>query len=69
MAQSYTPEQVLLDLRRRIAGSTQADVARSLGFAPAFICDVTMGRRDLTDRLARALGYDRQPDRYVKVSK
>ncbi len=37
----------------------QAGWAKAHGFSPAFVNDVLRGRRDITDRLAEALGFQR----------
>lgn len=33
--------------------------AKELGFTPQFILDVVKGRRSVSDRLAKAMGYSR----------
>lgn len=49
-------------LRQRIkalcADSSQTEVAKELGFSIQYIHDVINGRRGISKRLAKALGYD-----------
>lgn len=55
-----TSDEVLELIRERIrlAGAA-AKVARDLGVTPAFLSDVLNGRRNITARLAAALGLAR----------
>ena len=60
MTKYSTDDDVLRQLRRecRELGS-QAEWARRNDFTRAFISDLLAGRRDVTDRLAAALGFER----------
>jgi plasmid maintenance system antidote protein VapI len=51
--------EALLELRRRVKESTQKDAAKSLKVTPQFICDVLKGRREISETLAKRLGYKR----------
>lgn len=64
---TYTGAEVLAELARLCTLDSQRTVAASLGFAPQFINDVRQGRRGLTDKLARALGFEPLEQRYVRT--
>lgn len=51
-----TPIQIL---RQMVGASSQKAVAAQLGVSGSYVCDVLKGRRDVTKRLAKALGYQR----------
>lgn len=54
-------EQQLIDiLKRQVKGSSQKAVALKLGVTPQFLCDVLGRRRNISETLARALGYSRE---------
>lgn len=38
-------------------GSSQSKVAKTLGISSPFLSDVLKGRRDISSRLAEAMGY------------
>ena len=63
----YTAEEVRQDLRSRCVETSQQSVALETGFTPAFINDVVHGRRDMTQKLALALGYRIPPDVYERI--
>jgi plasmid maintenance system antidote protein VapI len=55
-----TEDEIIEELKRRVAESTQRHVAESLGVAPQFLCDVLKRRRNVSETLANALGYRRE---------
>ncbi len=63
---SYTEAQLLNSLREAIRAKTQRQLAAELGFTPQFINDVLKGRREFTENLANALGFEKLPDRFVR---
>ena len=60
--------EVIKELKRRVGKTSQKEVAISFGMTPQFICDVLKGRRDMTENLARELGYIRVIN-YVQVTR
>jgi plasmid maintenance system antidote protein VapI len=62
----YTQADLMNDLRARCCATTQKDVAVCLAMPPSFINDVLSGRRNMTDNLARAMGYEPVEKRYEK---
>lgn len=59
MTKDQTEADIRAELQRRCNRATQRQVARELGYSDAFICDVLMGRRAVTAKLAEQLGYER----------
>jgi plasmid maintenance system antidote protein VapI len=59
MAALKTTEQILDELKRRVAGVTQKEAAESLGISTPYLFDLVRGRRAITDKLAAKLGYER----------
>lgn len=57
MARDYSKNEVLQVLWGRVNSSSQKRVADELGIHPATLNDVLYERRNLTDRIARGLGY------------
>ena len=51
----------LLKASIHIGGGSMASWAKKHGLSRSFVCDVLSGRRQITERLAKALGY--QPAR------
>jgi transcriptional regulator with XRE-family HTH domain len=49
---------VILKLRRRCRGTTQARVAADIGISPQLLCDVLKGRRAPGPAILRALGLE-----------
>ena len=56
----YTTEDVMDDLRRRVSSSTQVAVAASLGVSAQHVNDLLNGRREMSERIAGAMGYERK---------
>jgi plasmid maintenance system antidote protein VapI len=54
------------ELKRRVKCANQREVALALGVTPQFINDVLRGRRDMSENLAKGLGYIKVIN-YVKV--
>jgi len=50
-------KDVVKELKRRVDTTSQKDVAIALGMTPQFINDVIKGRREVSENLARGLGY------------
>ena len=64
----YSEKELVKQLRDECkALGTQTMVAKRLKVGRAFLCDVLMGRRDVSLRLAKAMGYARLPIAYVKA--
>ena len=63
----YTQADLLKELRSRCTQTTQKDVAICLALPPSFINDVLQGRRNFTDNLARAMGYEPVERAYRKA--
>lgn len=57
MSETFTEKYLVQTLRLRARKTSQVQVAKELGLSPAFICDVLKGRREVTERLARKMGY------------
>ena len=56
----FTTDDVLAELRKRVAANGQKWVAVDLGLSSQFINDVLRGRREMSKSLAMALGYERK---------
>lgn len=57
-----TNDQALVLLRERIAAyKTQAQSAAALGVSPAHLSDILNGHREISPKLARALGLRKIP--------
>jgi predicted transcriptional regulator len=57
MSERVTSRQIVQLLRNAVKMRSQREVADDLGLSPAFVCDVLKGRREVTERLARKMGY------------
>jgi predicted transcriptional regulator len=57
MGERVTTRQIVQLLRNAVKMRSQREVADDLGLSPAFVCDVLKGRREVTERLARKMGY------------
>lgn len=57
VAREYSKNDVLQVLWDRVNRSSQKQVADELGIHPATLNDVLYERRNLTDRIARGLGF------------
>jgi plasmid maintenance system antidote protein VapI len=66
---TYSADEILNLLRLRVENRTQKEVAATLGFTPQFLNDVLAGRRDLTDNLALALGFERNATTYIPATR
>lgn len=51
---------VIVKLRRRLTGTTQAKVAKDLGITQAYLNDILRGKRDPGEKLLAALGLQRR---------
>ena len=56
----YTTEDVMAELRSRVAASTQRAVATDLGVSFQHLNDLLNGRRAMSERIAEAMGYERK---------
>lgn len=54
-----TEDEMRLDLRRLCEADSMTGVAKRFGLSSAFICDVLHARRNVTSKLAGAMGYQR----------
>jgi hypothetical protein len=61
----YTQEDVVEAIRKEIAASSLRSVAASKGFSAPLISDMTLGKRNVSERVARAFGFIRE----LKVTK
>ena len=59
MNEALTERQMIETLKSRVRQSSQRKVAEELKLSPAFVCDVLKGRREVTERLARRMGFKR----------
>lgn len=59
MSETLTERQLKDVLKAKAKQTSQRKVAAELRVSPAFMCDVLKGRRVVTERLARKLGYKR----------
>lgn len=50
-------DQVLAEIRS--AGTPQNELATKLGVSPTYLSDVLNGRRDISDGLAKRMGFER----------
>jgi len=65
----YTAGEVLKALREKVQGprgTTQKQVAAQLGITPQYLNDILSDKRRLTPEVAAALGFRKQPDRYLR---
>ena len=60
MPRTYTYEAVLEELRRKAEEIGQTQLAKDLGISLSMMNDLVHGRRDISERVAEALGYTRQ---------
>lgn len=56
----YTTEDLMKELRGRVAKSTQCAVASELGVSAQHMNDLLLGRRGLSESIALAMGYTRE---------
>ena len=68
---TYTELDLVNILEERVSGyqSGQKGIAAELGFTPQFINDVRAGRRDMTEKLARSLGFTQMEKRFFRTPK
>ena len=60
MPKTYTYEAVLNDLRQKAEQLGQTQLAKDLGISLSMMNDLVHGRRDISERVAEALGYSRE---------
>lgn len=62
----YTSDDVMGSLREKVeqAGS-QKQIATELGITPQYLNDILSDKRRLTEELAAAIGFIKEPDRYI----
>jgi plasmid maintenance system antidote protein VapI len=58
MAKRFTEKHLLDELGVQCKVHTQKNIAVRYGMPASFINDVLKGRRNITDNLARAMGYE-----------
>jgi len=54
-----TSRQIVAELRRRLKGSSQRQLAEDLGVSAAYICKILSGNRAPGRKIAEALGLRR----------
>lgn len=59
MPKFYSEDHVREILKKRAAAASQTQLAIDLGVSLAFVNDAIHGRRNLSDKLANALGYEK----------
>lgn len=65
---SYTEAEMISLLRQETDARSQTQVAEEVGFTKQFINDVLNGRRDFSVNLAKAMGFEKLPDRFIRVN-
>ena len=60
VTQQYNVEQLMSELRERVSKSTQVAVAAELGVSFQHVNDLLAGRRNMSERVAGAMGYTRE---------
>ena len=68
MKNTVTALDLIEGLRLRAAWKKQKNVAAELGISPQFLSDLLRGRKEITPRVAEAMGYRRMVV-FVKVRK
>lgn len=58
MAKIHTQDELLELLKQRVAQSNQVKVAAELGVAVSMVNEILSGRRDISRRFARAMGFE-----------
>lgn len=58
--QQFSYEHLLSDLKQRVSVTTQKAVAKSLKVTPQFLNDVLKGKREISKKLARSMGYNKR---------
>ena len=56
---TYNTEALLNILRKRTNGKTQREVAEELGISPTYLCDILSGKRNISNNLAKKLGFSK----------
>ena len=60
MPKTYSQDDLLKELRAMVAESSQTSVAVKFGVTPQMVNDLVHGRRDISDRIAQLMGYERE---------
>lgn len=60
ITEQFSHDYVLRCLQMKVDVSSQREAAKSYGVTPQFINDVLRGRREITSRLAEAMGFKRR---------
>lgn len=71
MTKTYTQDQVLETIRVRTEGSSISGVARELGLSKAYLSDILLGRRAVSEQVAKHFGFRREivtEVRFLKAS-
>lgn len=55
-----TEQDVIAVLRKRVDASSQVKVAAEMGIHPSMMNDLIHGRRAVSDRIAKKLGYTKK---------
>lgn len=60
MQKIYSQAELLEELHALVAESSQTAVAAQLGLSVSMVNDLLRGRRDISERIAEAMGYSRE---------
>jgi len=60
MQKTFSHEQVFRELCARASRVGQTELAKQLGISRSMMNDLLRQRRDISDRIAEALGYTRE---------
>jgi lambda repressor-like predicted transcriptional regulator len=57
---TYTQDDVLATIRTRTDASSIRSVAKELGLSAAYLSDVLLGNRQVSDKVAESFGFQRE---------
>lgn len=57
---TYTQDEVLAAIRKRTDASSIRSVAKELGLSAAYLSDVLLGNRQVSDKVAESFGFQRE---------
>lgn len=55
-----TQDELIAELKNRVAGSTQTAVAEEIGVSLFTLNQILLGRRDISARVARLMGFQKE---------
>lgn len=56
----HSQEDIVRIIKSAVVLSNQKTVAANIGCSQQFLCDILKGRRQISDRIAEALGFQRR---------